>query len=133
MDFMETLQAYRLKWQALDAAGIVACCAPGYQGSYAHSLETVDTSTRASALAGWEAAFAQLRPLGCRWEFEDLAIRPLGGSGMLVIGWLRLHLGGRLAGETYRMEVWREADGSWQLLRDHQEYNVGPATRRGIG
>ena len=124
MTFAETLQAYRQRWQELDAPGIVAFFAPGYQGSYAHRLETVDTSTLDGALAGWESAFAQLRPLGCRWEFDDLAIRSLGENGMLVVGWLRLYLNGRLAGETYRMEVWRELDGVWRLLRDHQEYNV---------
>lgn len=126
MNFEQHLQAYRQRWQELDAPGIVAYFAPGYQGSYAHQLDTVDTSTREGALAGWEGAFAQLRPLGCRWEFEDLAIRPLGKDGMLVAGWLRLHLGGKPAGETYRMEVWRRTEDAWQLLRDHQEYNVGP-------
>lgn len=124
MTFSQTLQAYRQRWQELDAPGIVAFFAPGYHGAYSHELDSVDTSTREGALTGWEAGFAQLRPLGCRWEFDDLAIRPLGDSGMLVISWLRLHLNGKPAGESYRMEVWREMDGVWRLLRDHQEYNL---------
>jgi ketosteroid isomerase-like protein len=127
MDFIQTLRTYRRKWEELDAAGIVAHFAPEYHGSYAHALERVDVSILETALAGWRDAFDQLRHASCKWEFADLAIRPVGANGMLVIGWLRLHVNGNPAGETYRMEVWRQDRGEWRLLRDHQEYNVLPA------
>ncbi len=127
MDFNQTLQHYRQKWHELDAPGLVAHFAPDYHGTYAHSLNQVDTSTTETALSGWASAFDQFRSMDCRWEFDDLSIRPLASNGMLVVGWLRLHLNGKLAGETYRMEVWRQASGGeWRLLRDHQEYNVMP-------
>lgn len=126
MDFKQTLLTYRQKWHDLDAPGIVAFFAPDFHGSYSHSLDQVDQSTIETALAGWQGAFDQFRHMDCRWEFDDLAVRALGERGMLVIGWLRLHLNGKLAGVTYRMEVWRQEQGEWRLLRDHQEYNVMP-------
>lgn len=124
MEFDKTLEAYRERWQALDAAGIVAYFAPEYEGGYAHTLNQVDRNTLADALAGWQRAFDELRSSRCRWEFEDLAIREIAPSGRLVIGWLRLYLNERMVGETYRMEVWRQEGEEWRLLRDHQEYNL---------
>lgn len=124
MEFSQTLAAYRERWQALDAPGIVAYFAPEYEGGYAHNLNQVDRNTLADALAGWQSAFDQLRQAPCRWEFEDLSIREIAPNGRLVIGWLRLYMNEKRVGETYRMEVWRQDGAEWRLLRDHQEYNL---------
>lgn len=124
MEFNATLEAYRERWQALDAPGIVAYFASEYEGSYAHTLNQVDRNILADALAGWRGAFDELRTVPCRWEFEDLAIREIAPNGRLVIGWLRLYMNEKMVGETYRMEVWRQQGDEWRLLRDHQEYNL---------
>lgn len=124
MSFAEVLQAYRATWNRGDAKALVSFFSPDFRGSYAHTLDEVETSTPESTEQGWAEAFDQFRHRPFRFDFEDIAITPEGENGMLVVGWLRLLIDGRNVGDSFRMEVWREEQGTWRLLRDHQEYSV---------